>query len=210
MKENEFNLGRKKYINLLKRKKKYLDKKQRLYDLLKEPLIKEYLETAIYLSEHKDSEVLKKQRFYDLLKEPLIKEYLETASFLIQHTDEEFDENLLSVKAFDKLAKKTEQPYGIYLYMGKCNRNDDYTVNGDYAKYILLVDIETLKRIKVSPSSYETLKQNNRIIFIENKNNERDFYEKKLLEMRKEYLSNLKDLDQESAKERIIKYGKNN
>lgn len=205
MKESEFNLGRKKYINLLNRKKKHFLKKQRLNDLLQEPLIKEYLETAIYLSEHKDIEVLKKQRFYDLLQEPIIKEYLELAIYLGEHNDKEFDEDLLSVKAFDKLAKKTEQPYGIYMYMGKCNRNDDYTVNGDYAKYILLADIETLKRIKVSPSSYETLKQNNRIIFIENKNNERDFYEKKLLEMRKEYLSNLKDLDQENAKEKIIK-----
>lgn len=172
MKESEFDLGRKKYINLLNRKKKYLEKKQRLNDLLKEPLIKEYLETAIFLS---------------------------------KHTDEEFDDNLLSIKAFDKLAKKTEHPSGIYMYMGKCNRNGDYTIKGDYAKYILLVDIETLKRIKVSPSSYETLKQNNRIIFIENKNNEKDFYEKKLLEIRNEYLSSLKDLNQESAKEKIIK-----
>ena len=165
MKTSEFELGRKKYINLLKRKKKYLQKKQRLYDLLKEPLIKEYLEIALFLSEH---------------------------------TDEEFDENLLSINAFDKLAKKTEHSYGIYMYMG----SDENT------NKILLEDIENFKKFKTSSDSFEALKHNKHIIFIENKNNEQDFYEKKLLEIRNEYLSSLKDLDQESAKEKILK--KNN
>lgn len=196
MKESEFNLGRKKYINLLNRKKKHFLKKQRLNDLLKEPLIKEYLETAIYLSKHKDIEVLKKQRFYDLLQEPLIREYLELAVYLSEHNDNEFDEDLLSVKAFDKLAKKTEHPSGIYMYMGK----DEET------NMVLLADIETLERRNISLSSYVTLSQiYNRVIYIENKNNEKDFYEKKLSEIRKEYLISLTKLDQESAKERILK-----
>ena len=195
MKTSEFDLGRKKYINLLKKKKKHFEKKQRFYDLLKEPLIREYLGLAVYLSEHNDNELDKKQRLYDLIKEPIIREYLEIAVYLNEHNDNEFDENLLSVKAFDKLAKKTNQPYGIYMYMGKDKEKN----------MILLTDIETLKRISISESSYETLKHSNRIIYIENKNNEKDFYEKKLPEIRKEYLINLAKLDQESAKEKIIK-----
>lgn len=163
MNNAEFDLGRKKYKNLLKRKKKYLEKKQRYYDLLNEPLIKEYMEIALFLSEH---------------------------------NDKEFDEDLLSVKAFDKLAKKTNQSYGIYMYMGK----------NDETNSILLVDIETLKRITISKSNYETLKENNHVIYIENKNNEKDFYEKKLPEIREEYLISLKELDQESAKQKILKY----
>lgn len=161
MNDNEIKLGRKKYINLLKRKKKYLDKKARLYDLLKEPLIKEYLDTALFLS---------------------------------QHTDDEFDDTLLSIKAFDKLAKKTEHTYGIYMYIGEESENK-----------VLLVDIENLRKIKTSSDSFEVLKQNNRIIFVENKNNEPDFYEKKVIEIRNQYLSSLKELDQESANEKIIK-----
>lgn len=132
---------------------------------------------------------------YDLLKEPLIKEYLEIAVFLSQHTDEEFDEDLLCIKSFDKLAKKTEQSCGIYMYMGEEKNTNK----------ILLADIENLKRFTTSPDSFEILKHNNRIIFIENKNNDINFYEKKLIEFRNDYLSSLKDLDQESAKEKIIK-----
>ena len=162
MKISEFELGRKKYINLLNRKKKYLQKKQRMHELLKEPLIKEYLEIAVFLS---------------------------------KHTDEEFDEDLLSIKAFDKLAKKTEQSSGIYIYMG-----EDKITNK-----VLLADIETLKRFETSSDSFNVLKQNNCIIFIENKNNEPDFYENKLIEVRNNYLCSLKEIDQESAKERIIK-----
>ena len=124
MKISELKLGRKKYINLLNRKKKYLQKKQRMYELLKEPLIKEYLEIAVFLS---------------------------------KHTDEEFDEDLLSIKAFDKLARKTEQSNGIYMYMG-----EDESINK-----ILLADIETLKRFATSSDSFNVLKQNGRIIFIE-------------------------------------------
>lgn len=64
----------KKYINLLRRKRKYLKKKNRFYELMKDPLIKEYLALSIFLSEH---------------------------------TDDEYDDDLLGIKAFDKLAKKT-------------------------------------------------------------------------------------------------------
>ena len=164
MNESEFHLGRKKYINLLNRRKKYLEKKKRLYDLLKEPLIKEYLELSIFLG---------------------------------QHTDEEFDEKLLGVKAFDKLARKTDCSSGVYLYIGKANNQ------------IQLVNIETLKKIEVSQGSYENLKKHDCIVFIENDNKTDDFYENKVLEIRNEYLSSLTELDQESAKEKIIKYGNN-
>lgn len=161
MNEAEFNLGRRKYKNLLKRKKKYLEKKQRYYDLLKEPLIKEYMEIALFLSEH---------------------------------NDEEFDEDLLSKKAFDKLARKTENSFGFYMYMGQ-----------DKDK-VLLANIETMKRISISQSSYIRLKKHNCVINIENKENNEEFYETKFLEVRDEYLSSLKDLDQESAKQKILKY----
>ena len=163
MNDSEFNLGRKKYTSLLRRRKKYFDKKQRLYDLLQEPLIKEYMEIALFLSEH---------------------------------SDEEFDLDLLSIKAFDKLAKKTECSYGIYMYMGKSNNK------------IQLVNIETLKRVEVSLESYNNLKKHDSIVFIENVDNLDDFYENKLLEVRNEYLSSLKDLDPEDAKQKIIKYDK--
>ena len=162
MKTSEFELGRKKYINLLKRKKKYLQKKQRMYDLLKEPLIKEHLEIALFLS---------------------------------QHTDEEFDETLLCINAFDKVAKKTEHPSGIYMYIGEEKNTNK----------ILLADIENMKRLKISFSVFERLKENNSIIFIENKNNEQDFYEKKFIEVRNNYLGSLKDLDQDAAKKKILK-----
>lgn len=162
MKTGEFELGRKKYINLLKRKKKYLQKKQRMYDLLKEPLIKEYLEIALFLS---------------------------------QHTDEEFDEALLCINAFDKVAKKTEHPSRIYMYIGEEKNTNK----------ILLADIENMKRLKISFSMFERLKENNSIIFIENKNNEQDFYEKKFIEVRNNYLGSLKDLDQDAAKKKILK-----
>ena len=164
MNDSEFNLGRKKYTSLLRRRKKYFDKKQRLYDLLKEPLIKEYLDIAVFLSEH---------------------------------SDEEFDLDLLGIKAFDKLAKKTEYPYGIYMYFGKSKDK------------IQIVNIETLKKIEVSIENYENLKKHNCIVYIENEDNIENFYEDKLLEVRNEYLSNLKDLDQETAKQKIIKYGNN-
>lgn len=165
MKISEFNLGRKKYINLLKRKKKYLDKKKRLYDLLKEPLVKEYLDVALFLS---------------------------------KHTEEEYDEDLLGIKAFDKLAKKTEHSNGIYMYMGIRKSTNK----------IILADIETLKKIEISSTNFETLKENNCVIVIENKNKEKGFYEKKLIEKRNEYLSNLAKQDQESAKEKILKKDK--
>lgn len=165
MNEAEFNLGRRKYLNLLKRKKKYLEKKQRYYDLLKEPLIKEYLEVALFLSEH---------------------------------NDEEFEEELLGKKAFDKLAKKTKNSFGFYMYMGK-----------DEDK-VLLADIETQRKISVSESSYIRLKKYNCVFYIDNIENKEDFYETKFLEIRDEYLSNLRKLDQEAAKERILKYDKNN
>lgn len=161
MNDDEIKLGRKKCTNFLKRRKKYLEKKDRLYELLKEPLIKEYLDIAVFLSEH---------------------------------TDEEFDETMLKIKAFDKLAKKTEHTYGIYMYVGKENNTNK----------ILLVDIENLRKIKISYDSFETLKQNKKIIYIENKNNEPDFYDKKIIEVRNEYLCSLKELDQESAKNKIL------
>lgn len=161
MNDAEFNLGRKKYKNLLKRKKQYLEKKQRYYDLLKEPLIKEYMKIALFLSEH---------------------------------NDEEFDEDLLSKKSFDKLARKTEYPYGIYMYIGKVNNQ------------IQLANIETLKKIEVSVKGYENLKKHDCIVFIENENMTEDFYENKIIEVRNEYLSSLKDLDQESAKQKILEY----
>lgn len=164
MNDSEFSLGRKKYKNLLNRRKKYFDKKQRLYDLLQEPLIKEYMEIALFLSEH---------------------------------SDEEFDFDLLGIKAFDKLAKKTEYSYGIYMYMGKSNNK------------IQLVNIETLKRTEVSLVNYENLKKHNCVVFIENKDNTDNFYEDKLLEVRNEYLSSLKDLDQGNAKQKILRYGNN-
>ena len=165
MTDSEFNLGRKKYLNLLKRRKKYFDKKQRYYDLLKEPLIKEYIEIALFLSEH---------------------------------NDEEFDLNILRKKAFDKLAKKTACSYGIYIYVGKTNN------------LIRLVNIETLKKIEVSLKSYENLKEHGCIVFIKKENGTDDFYESKVLEIRNEYLSNLTELDPESAKQKILKYGQNN
>ena len=138
MKISEFDLGRKKLINLLNRKKKYLQKKQRMYDLLKEPLIKEYLELAVFLS---------------------------------NHTDEEFDDDLLSIKAFDKLAKKTEQSSGIYMYMGEEKNTNK----------ILLADIETMKRLKTSFDRFEFLKKNNSIFFIEKKIMRKIFLRKNLL-----------------------------
>ena len=165
MNDREFNLGRQKYRNLLKRRKKYFEKKQRFYDLLKEPLIKEYIEIALFLSEH---------------------------------SDEEFDLNLLATKAFDKLAKKTEWSFGIYMYIGKTNN------------LIRLINIETLKKVEVSLESYENLKRHDCIVFIENENKIDNFYENKILEIRNEYLSSLTELDQESAKQKILKYGHNN
>ena len=70
---------------------------------------------------------------------------------------------------------------------------------------ILLADIETMKRLKTSFDRFEFLKKNNSIFFIESKNNEKDFFEKKFVEVRNSYLSSLKDIDQESAKEKILK-----
>lgn len=101
---------------------------------------------------------------------------------------------MLKIKAFDKLAKKTEHTYGIYMYVGKENNTNK----------ILLVDIENLRKIKISYDSFETLKQNKKIIYIENKNNEPDFYDKKIIEVKNEYLCSLKELDQESAKNKIL------
>ncbi len=164
MKDSEFSLGRKKYSNLLNRRKKYFEKKQRFYDLLKDPLIKEYLEIAMFLSEH---------------------------------SDEEFDLDLLGIKAFDKLAKKTECSSGIYMYIGNNNNK------------IQLVNIETLKKIEVSIENFENLKRHNCVIYIENENNIDNFYENKLLEVRNEYLSSLKELDQETAKQKILNKNKN-
>ena len=162
IKDREFELGRRKYLNLLKRKRKYLKKKSRFYELMKDPLIKEYLELSIFLSEH---------------------------------TDEEYDDDLLIIKAFDKLAKKTEFSRGLYFYIGEDKTNNK----------ILLVNIETKKEIEVTLDSFETLKQHNNVIIIENKNNEADFYDKKFIEVRNAYLGSLKDLDQDEAKEKILK-----
>ena len=69
---------------------------------------------------------------------------------------------------------------------------------------ILLADIETMKRLKTSFDRFEFLKKNNSIFFIESKNNEKDFFEKKFVEVRNSYLSSLKNLDQKNLKEKIL------
>lgn len=162
IKDSEFELGRRKYLNLLRRKRKYLKKKSRFYELMKDPLIKEYLELSIFLSEH---------------------------------TDDEYDDDLLAIKAFDKLAKKTEGSRGFYFYAGEDKANNK----------VLLVNIETKKKIEVTHDGFETLKQYNNVVVIENKDDVEDFYENKFIEVRNSYLSSLKDLDQDDAKEKILK-----
>lgn len=69
----------------------------------------------------------------------------------------------------------------------------------------MLVNIETKKKIEVTHDGFETLYQYNNVFIVENKDDEEDFYENKFVEVRNAYLSSLKDLDQDGAKEKILK-----
>ena len=72
MNDNEIKKGRKKYNKLHKEKEYYLNKKQELEELKKDPKVQQYLETVKFLDRHTDKEyqedVMRHNAFKNLAK----------------------------------------------------------------------------------------------------------------------------------------------
>ena len=156
----------------------------------------------IYHKKMKEKEYYleQKKRLEELLHTSLGKEYIETLQYLISNERKNIDEKWISFDSFSKYASKTKNPKNIYVYTYK-NAVTIFDENK-----VLLRNLETCRVIQVPIEKFEEFKRDNDVIYIENYKNMSAFdLDMKFYEIRDEYLSSLGKLNQEQARERILK-----
>ena len=144
----------------------------------------------------------------EVLKEnPLVKRYFEISDKLFAYNRENNDNESLASKAFDNIAKNTEDSKKVYIFMGYFDNEGEYTVTKDDIEYALFMDIETMKGFKIPYNECNEFKEKNSIIYAADEYELKDilFYVDALSSIRSEYLNSLIKLNQEEAIEEITK-----
>ena len=156
-------------------------------------------EKKYYLNKKKELEALK--------KDPKVIEYLKTTKYLSNHTDAEFEEKNIVNKAFGNIASRTEDSNNIIVFLGFKDENDNSCINPNRIEYAVFMDLETMEAVNIYYENYSKFCKNRNIIYFDDeyKYHNTAYYTEKFFELRNEYLESLIELDQEVAKEKILK-----
>ena len=153
--------------------------------------------------EEKEYYLNQKKKLEELLKNPDVQEYINTIQFLASNSDKTWDEENFAIEAFDLLAMETQDSKKIYVFLGIYF----YPAQDGDEKRALLRDIETEEPIFITLDQFSEFMKNNDIVYIENwkKYTRKELELKMFYIVRNDYLSSLGKLNQEKARERILK-----